>query len=218
MSSNLHRFQQGGFTLLELSVSIGIMALLMVVAIEARVKELRDVQIGVESAWVIDAMKDVRDGLSNDASFARVSDSLLNVNSVPLAYLTVTGASVVVGNGMGGRLHVASRNMASANMALALTYTNVSREVCTHLVAGFEAMAKTKGAPLYAIVGSQAVLDDVPDLNWSVSDQTFAPVTTGRDVLLKKNPAAQLDVVTTAQFCRQMSPALKSITLIRAWA
>ncbi len=211
-----HMPQQQGFTLLELSISIGIMALLVVVAMQSRVKELREAQIGVEATWVIDTIKDMRDGLSNDADFARLNDSQLNVNSVPKAYLTVTGAGVKVSNGMGGELHVASRNMASANQALALTYTGVSKEVCVNLVAAFEAMAKTKGTPLYAMVGTpNGAITAVPDLGWDAVNQTFVPA--AGDVLLKKNPAGQLDVVTTAQFCRK-APRLKSLTLIRTWA
>jgi prepilin-type N-terminal cleavage/methylation domain-containing protein len=208
--------RQRGFTLLELSISIGITALLVVVIMEARVRELRDTQIGVEAAWVIDAMKDVRDGLSNDADFARVNDSMLNVNSVPHAYLTITGTTVTVHNGLGGDLHLASRNTASTNQALALTYTGVPKEVCVNLINALEAMSKTKGTPLYAIIGTPTgTATNVPAFGWNAAEQTFAPAS--GDVLLKKNPAEQLDVVTTAQFCRN-DPQLKSITLIRTWA
>jgi prepilin-type N-terminal cleavage/methylation domain-containing protein len=217
MNAKQSSLRQRGFTLLELSVSIGIAALLMVVVMEARIKELHDAQVGAEASWVIDVMKDVRDNLANDVDYGGVSDSSLNVGSLPRAYLSVSPAGVAVRNGLGGDVHLASRNMTSANRALALTYSGVTSDNCVSLVTAFESMSHMKGLPLYAIVGSvPSVKSTVPMMSWDVSKQTFVPVVAD-DVLLKKSPSEQLDVVATAQFCRKKT-ALKSITLVRTWA
>jgi hypothetical protein len=207
--------RQQGLTLIELSISIGVSALLVILFLEARVKDVQELEIKAEAVWVIEVMKDIREGLSNDANFSRVNDSLLNVNSVPAAFFSMVGGAVAVSNGQGGQVHVAGRTLTLPDNALGLTYTHVSKDVCASLIAAFEGVALQKGMPLFGIIGSPSILSNVPTWNWNASTKSLE--VTGSDVALKSSPGKQLDVAATAKFCRSQI-SQKSITLIRAWS
>ncbi len=178
-------------------------------------KDVQELEIKAEAVWVIEVMKDIREGLSNDANFSGVNDSFLNVNSVPASFVSMIGGLVAVNNSQGGQVHVAGRSLTTPGNALGLTYTNVPKDVCASFIATLEGVALQKGMPLFGIIGSPSNLSNVPTWNWNASTKSLE--VTGSDVALKSSPGKQLDVAATAKFCRNQTYQ-KSITLIRTWS
>jgi prepilin-type N-terminal cleavage/methylation domain-containing protein len=207
--------RQKGLSLLEVSIAMAISGLFVVAYMESSVKDLQQMQVSAEASWIIDAVKNIQQGFNTEKSFASLKTPyLVSVNSIPRNYITGAGSETTVNNGSGGKLYVDGLTL-GGDSAMAMTYTGLSGDNCSSFITEIESIARQKSTPLYALIGSKTNVTSVPSVNWDSGNRWV--VASGTDVALKKSPDTQLDVSTTAKFCRQ-STSIKSITLIRMWA
>ncbi len=218
-----------GLTLVELSVSIAISALLILMFLDARVKDVRKAEILSEASWVSAVVDEAAKGLSNATDFSGVSAPYLaSLNTIPEPftrhdYSTNPSGEWKIYNGSGGRLYVASRDYLNtgfgvasapnANQVLALTYTNIPNDVCSDLIVGFASSAIGRRASLSAIIGSKEILTAPPALKWNLGTGVLLP-NNDKEVIIKGSTDVDLDVAQLGKFCGA-GDSLKSVTLLR---
>lgn len=218
-----------GLTLVELSVSIAISALLILMFLDARVKDVRKAEILSEASWVSAVVDEAAKGLANAPNFAGVSASYLaSLNTIPEPftrhdYSANPNGEWKIYNGSGGRLYVGSKTYldtgvgvqqeSKVNQVLALTYTNIPSDVCSDLIVGFASSAMGRRAPLSAIIGSREILTDIPTLKWNLGAGVLLP-NSDKEVIIKGSTDVDFDVAQLGKFCGA-GDSLKSVTLLR---
>jgi len=212
---NKLRASQGGMSLLELSVSLAIGAVVVLLALRQQTETLRQTHMDNESKWVAAVMRDI--AIQMSGNYAKLSNLTLGaIRSVPPAYINkeVVGTTTVV-NGYGGQVTVAPLSLGGdLNNAYALTYTNISQESCAQMVALFSKAGDAITTSIFGIVGKQG--GSGPDLSHIGLDAAKNISTDDGQVLKLSTNSLAMDKV--AAFCQSGSVAdgqPRVLTLIR---
>jgi len=201
-------------SLLELSVSLAIGAVVVLLALRQQTETLRQTHMDNESKWVVAVMRDIAGQMTS--GYAKLSNLTLGaIRSVPPAYITQNVGSTTVVNGYGGQVTVAPLSLADTNNAYALTYTNIPQESCAQMVVLFNQAAKAISAPIFGIVGKQG--GNGPDLS-HIGLDAAKNIRTDDGQVLKPSADAGLAMDKVATFCQSGSVAdgqPRVLTLIR---
>jgi len=201
-------------SLLELSVSLAIGAVVVLLALRQQTETLRQTHMDNESKWVVAVMRDIAGQMTS--GYAKLSNLTLGaIRSVPPAYITQNVGSTTVVNGYGGQVTVAPLSLGGdLNNAYALTYTNISQESCAQMVALFSKAGDAITTSIFGIVGKQG--GSGPDLSHIGLDAAKNISTDDGQVLKLSTNSLAMDKV--AAFCQSGSVAdgqPRVLTLIR---
>lgn len=210
-----------GFTLLELSVSLAIASVLIVLQLRQASEDVRQQHLLAEGQWVAGMLGDIAQNFINSASYGALSDaSMQSYRSVPPLYkIKNADGTAAITNGFGGQVHVASLSLNGGNDSYAVTYSGVPREACSQMVAILYKSSAAGGVPLFGIVGDVGVVNSVPtSIGLMGGGISLGSVGAGEQVLMA-SPEIGINMSQVGLFCDSASGStagrLSSLTIIR---
>lgn len=219
MNKQCNLGQQGGMSLLELSIAMALVAAVVLLDFRHKSAELKASHLNNESQWVVGVLDDIRQLLAISPNYAALSDAVLGSSrSIPAGYRTLDASGTVVTNAFGGRVHVAPLSLGAPYNAYALNYSGVTLDACVKLIVSLNAVALQKQLPLYAMVGDVGLTDRVPDTIGLNGDGSVSAAMA--QTVLLPSPNAGLDMLKVSEFCKASSPGsppLRSLTLVRRY-
>ena len=216
---NRHLASQTGLSLLELSVTLAIGGVLVLLQMRQQTEALRLAQMDNESKWVAAVMSDIPIQIGS-SNYAKLDNFTLGaIRSVPPAFLHPNVLGTTVDNGFGGQVTVAPLSLAGPNNAYALTYTNIPQQSCAQMVAFFSKAGDAIGKPIFGIVGKTGGDPSLDNIGVDLAEKNIVlKKTVAEQKVLKPSSTAGLAMDQVASFCKSEIVAggqPRALTLIR---
>jgi len=200
---------QRGFTLVELSVSMAIGAILAVASLEVLRQQLDQAQVSSSSQFLQQTMVSLQNFFANDDGSAPINNSALpNGAAVPRQYVGASaGALTQITNTWGGRLFLGPLN-GGTRTAWLLQASGLPMRLCADIVQNLESTLNTAGLR-HALAGAATngadVTTSAPRAVELTANRTLIPSLADVHVI-KSDPYAPLNPATLSTLCEADQP------------
>lgn len=201
--------RQAGFTLVELSVSMTIAAILVVASLQVVRTQLDQAQVNASSFFLQHTVQSLQDYfVSNNGSAGIDNAALVNSGAVASQYVgSAGGGAVPISNTWGGRLFVGSL-AASGNADWVMQASGLPMRLCSDIVQDIEANLNNAGLR-HALAGAATSGGDIttPALGTVYLDANRQLRSTSPSVfVLKTDPFSLLDPAPLSSLCEINQP------------
>jgi len=202
----LRWLRQCGFTLVELSVSMAIGAILVVASLEVMRQELEQTQVGSSSSFLQQTVISLQNFFASDDGAAVLDNSTLaHSAAVARQYVgTGTGAATQINNTWGGRLFVGPLD-GDPRTSWVLQVSGLPMRLCSDIVQNLEASLNVRhslaGA---AIPGSEITRDALGSVSLSPGRVLSTRLANVR--VLKDTPFSPINPAAMSSLCETNLP------------